>query len=967
MDKQKSMQIKNKNKFIDTYNTKAIIKYLKNAELKFIHADNFGLSLDDAGEIGKGKSFFLRDLFVPPHLSERHLAPEQVINAENHSEPIWQNIVSILKNHPKCFILGDPGTGKTTLTHWLMLAFTYSSVNSTKVALGELVPFALILRELPLHNIKSFDDLWRVFIESNQDVMSAFSDYPESYDVINTLFSSGQALFLLDGLDEITNEQTRQNLGIAVREGMQNYPNCKFLISSRVVGFDQFQWFGFNSNENDLQKKIEINNVEKDTKDVLPFTISDPAIASLNRDKNVQFPIFYLAPFTYTQAQKFVSNWYKLYQSNNDGNLDQRVGELLSRMKRNDGLGRLSRTPVLLNMICFIHARRGRLPDGRAELYQRIEETYLVALDTARGITAGGEHQFNFDYADRSDWLSEIAYIMQSNRSPYEKQSTILISENNVREILHDKLVALEVPSEDLECEIDFLLKQFAERSGLFLPRGKNRNNEERYGFSHLSFLEYFAAKALKPKLDLKEISWQFLSLKTNLIWWQETFVLFFEQLENAKLADLYISKLFPINIFDKKTKLAAQTLLASIVMDSGVKLTKLKREIVIKQLWDSHKLMSLRDPYLPNDLIQRLWRTEYRSLELGQDALKSLTNLNLSMTDIDDFSTLYELKQLTQLCLDFTEISELSGLIKITGLQVLSLDQTQITDVSLLSNLTNLSLLSLESNQINDISALKNLTNLTQLYLGNTIVDDISQLGELTQLLKFHIDSTHVTDLSILVKLTRLNQFVFSETAVNDLSPLSKLQKLKYLIFNNTKVKDLAPLSKVISLNAISMSDNEISDLTPLKGLTKLHTLVLDGTAVDDLLPLTNLSRLSYLKLDNTKVKDLNPLSHLKTLTTLSLNNTKVTDISALTGLTELRILSLENTEIQDISIISKLVNLQTLNLSNTNVIDITSLANLTKLKQLNIKNTQVTDTSILDNLNNLIVIKNKISLNNK
>lgn len=60
-------------------------------------------------------------------------------------------MADLLAEHQRLFVLGDPGTGKTTLINSLMLAFSYYGDNLTKLALGKRVPFPLILRELPFY------------------------------------------------------------------------------------------------------------------------------------------------------------------------------------------------------------------------------------------------------------------------------------------------------------------------------------------------------------------------------------------------------------------------------------------------------------------------------------------------------------------------------------------------------------------------------------------------------------------------------------------------------------------------------------------------------------------------------------------------------------------------------------------------------------------------------------------------
>ena len=448
----------------------------------------------------------------------------------------------------------------------------------------------------------------------------------------------------------------------------------------------------------------------------------------------------YITPFTYPQAQQFVNNWYQQYQPNHDGNHQQRVTELVTRMQINEGLGRLSRIPVLLNMICFIHARRGRLPNGRAELYQRIAETYLVTLDAARNISPyRGDSQISFDYADRSEWLSALALTMQESRS--DDETAILLSKAEVRDILTIKLKELDVLPEHIDDEISFLLRDFAIRSGLFIPRG-----EGVYGFSHLSFLEYFAAKALRQQAELGDINWADLRKKTKLIWWQETLVLFFEQLEDAKLAAKYLDTLFPsIELKEHETteeQFTTQLLLAAIVMDSGVKLTLTKRQRVIAELWKFYLQISTRGlSWIYSNysaLAKRLWQADFDAINLGVAAMSAVTNLNLSGVDIVEVLPLAGLMQLQRLNLNRTLIKDVSALTGLAQLKRLELSETPVSDVSALAGLTQLQTLYLDGTAVSDVSALAGLTQLQILYLRETPVSDVSALAGLTQL-KIH------------------------------------------------------------------------------------------------------------------------------------------------------------------------------------------------------------------------------------
>ena len=52
--------------------------------------------------------------------------------------------------------------------------------------------------------------------------------------------AEGQAFVLLDGIDELGDRETaRKNLRSAVFDGMARYPDCRWLLTSRIVGYDE--------------------------------------------------------------------------------------------------------------------------------------------------------------------------------------------------------------------------------------------------------------------------------------------------------------------------------------------------------------------------------------------------------------------------------------------------------------------------------------------------------------------------------------------------------------------------------------------------------------------------------------------------------------------------------------------------------------------------------------------------------
>jgi len=644
------------------------------------------------------------------------------------------------------------------------------------------VPFPLILRELPLDKVSNWNDLWQAFLNHNKQLLT--EPLSQDADTVNQVFTSGQALIMLDGLDEITHSQQREQLAAAVLEAMNRYPRCLFLITSRVIGFNQAEWFGLKP-EPKPQAGVQALPVSRGKRVSLKAgEAGTPAKEDSIRDFDDELKrephqprelltSFYLSPFNLQQVQQFVGNWYQLYVPK-QANHEQRINDLKQRLQADDGLGRLARIPVLLNMICFIHARRGRLPDGRAELYQRIAETYLVSLDKARGLKFQG-HELRFDYYDLTEWLAEIAYTMQIRRT--EEKSAILITETEVQDILKNGLDERGLTGKHAEYECRFILDYLSHRSGLFIPRGKDDQGQELYAFAHLSFLEYFAACHLKLQVPLyAKKDWLALRKRTSEVWWHETFALFFESLDNAKLTERYLAQLFHAKGSDSQ-----QNLLADIVMDTSVRLPMQARQQHIKTL--AAVCLEASDSYYTSHVAFRLCTELYQAIA----QLKTVESISFIGTAFSEFGLLAQLTKLKELVLSTMRIENLEAVQGLTDLQYLYLHYTTITDLKPLSRLVQLQVLGLAACPINDLKPLTTLKHLRWLDVDETCVTDLSPLAELAGLTHLELSGTPVNDLSPLTQLHNLETLTLDNTAITDLSPLMPLKSLRELYIRNT------------------------------------------------------------------------------------------------------------------------------------------------------------------------------------
>jgi predicted NACHT family NTPase len=237
------------------------------------------------------------------------------------------------------------------------------------------IPFVMVLREMSLDRVLSWDDLLASYFE--HWTARHFGRPRYAYDV-SKLLESGRALIILDGLDEVGNPKVQKNLRQAVWEGIRRYKDCAWLLTSRVVGYLDYQ------------------------------EGPDPEAQGGGDDTIFSYAqLRYVAPFADHQIKKFAQNWFAT-RDQSAIRASEDANRLEQAIHTNPYTLRLARIPNLLMMMALIHRERARLPHGRALLYTDIANAYLQSIDEHRRI----EH-LGYSLRDQKQWLAACRIIQQ--------------------------------------------------------------------------------------------------------------------------------------------------------------------------------------------------------------------------------------------------------------------------------------------------------------------------------------------------------------------------------------------------------------------------------------------------------------------------------------------------------------------------------------------------------------------------
>ncbi len=937
-------------------------------------------------------------LYIKQHFSSSYIDPQ---NPDTKTERY--ELEELFRQAKRFFILGDPGSGKTSLIK--RISYLLSEGRQLREAYGQLLPFPIILRDLNYQEVNSWEELLRAFFEQSLPPEKISYKAKE----IQAVFESGQAFVLLDGLDEITEPQTRKKLARLILEGIQAHPDCRWWITSRIVGFDQANFWGRKTSDKAQDAELEIS---AETNLISPLTIGrrsrQKEKTGKHTSKDQPFKEIYLAPFDDIQINLFLKNWAEYFRL--PEGKEQFAEDFKNNLFRHPHIQHLARIPNMLAMMCLYYKVNKNFPDGRYLLYKKIAEIYLQKLFERRGI-----EKAPLTLDEQKNCLATIALHMQQQRAK-SADKQLVITEKEAKELCLETL--RQQPSaqsgERLQERIDAYFRRLQLGSAVFIPRARGI-----YGFLHLSYQEYFAAEALKSqfreacsrwaKPEKEERFWEKArKYAQDLSSWGESLTLFFQSLMVKGEQDIRACRYALEKLIGWKPK-------QNPPLDTNfIELTELllTDESICSSDWDAENrtaplLTKEEQLELLDSIVQEyitppppLVRAQYfihpehihhkKSLEWIYHK-KSQTTANkfitwakekgfwfkgkiknLNLTQQKKIKPLWVVLENTKV--DNNALHSLNKKKIFQKCRILHLSNNQITDTKALSQLTELRSLRLSHNKITDISGLKNMTKLTELHLYDNQITDTKALSQLTELQNLRLSHNKISNISGLKNMTKLRVLLLEKNEIIDIKHLRELEKLILLNISRNKIVDISPLRNAKELIALLASynrinkipdfchlnkleiliikNNRISSLDNLKSAKNLKSLIIDRNNISTVSNIEKLTKLEKLSLSGNKITIIPKLKALNKLKALWMNNNKITNIENLKHVNKLSFISLNNNKISDITSLKKIRGVRALQLSNNEISDISPLEKLFKIKSLHLSSNNIKEISALSNL---------------
>lgn len=318
-----------------------------------------------------------------------------------------------VEKYSKLMILGKPEAGKTTFLKYLAIQCIKGEFQA------ERVPIFITLKGFAEATNKP--GLLEYITEEAINPISFIQD----------VITYGKALVLLDGLDEVREEDSDRILK-EIRDFSDRFPNNHFVMTCRIA-----------AREYTFEKFTEVE------------------VADFNDD----------------QISNFANNWFK----------DKAVKPetFIKRLEDNNRIKELAASPLLLTLLCLAFEESGDFPADRSELYKEGLDALLKKWDAKRGIQRDQIYK-KLSVQRKEDLLSKMALTTFEGSEYFFKQK---VAEHYITEYIRN-LPGANTDQEALQLDSEQVLRSIEHHHGLVVARAKRI-----YSFSHLTFHEYFTAR----------------------------------------------------------------------------------------------------------------------------------------------------------------------------------------------------------------------------------------------------------------------------------------------------------------------------------------------------------------------------------------------------------------------------------------------------------------------------------------
>ncbi len=377
-----------------------------------------------------------------------------------------------VETYSKLRVLGKPGVGKTTfLKHLAILC------NRGKFAARQ-VPVFIALRDFAEESRN--DGKFSILNYIHQAFLTSGVPNPS---VIETLLKTGRVLLLLDGMDEVLNQDITAVMK-EMRKFSEKYHKNQFVATGRTAA-QKLQLQGFTDVE--------------------------------------------IAPFTEAQITTFAQKWFVEFAKNNSLSGKAQSMQFIRKLDfpENWQFRQLVVTPLFLHLACWVFHGQDKFPTKRTEFYKQGLDLLLGKWDEAKGVERDDVYR-GFLLPQKLRLLSQLAAVTFEDGQYFFEQRII---EQYIGDYLRNLPGATLLEPEELQLESEAVLKSIEAQHGLLTERARGI-----FSFSYLAFQEYFTARKIVASHNLGGLEQALSGLVSHITdpHWREVFLLTTAMLRSA-------------------------------------------------------------------------------------------------------------------------------------------------------------------------------------------------------------------------------------------------------------------------------------------------------------------------------------------------------------------------------------------------------------------------------------------------
>ncbi len=351
----------------------------------------------------------------------------------------------LLPRVDRMVVLGNPGAGKSTLA-WKLC---HDLASGQAFAAGNLLlaPLLIELRRYGATALGSAVSLRDYFVS----LMSSAFSLEVREGELEHLLLAGRVLVVFDGLDELGDVARRQLVRDQMQAFVRRYPAVRVVVTSREVGYEH-------------------NPLDTD-----------------------RFAVVRIDSFDRRQVRLYAKRWFALDRKSSAGAHEH---NWQSFVDESESVADLRANPLMLALMCNFYRGQNYIPRNRPDVYDKCATMLFETWDKQRGI----ENVLPIEEHLRPA-LRDLAYWLYSTPELSEGAAEPMLRERATQFLATWRFGDRMRAEHAARGFLDFCRG----RAWVFSETGNDVHGEPLFGFTHRTFMEFFAAEQVAQESENAE------------------------------------------------------------------------------------------------------------------------------------------------------------------------------------------------------------------------------------------------------------------------------------------------------------------------------------------------------------------------------------------------------------------------------------------------------------------------------